>query len=145
MPINPRYDSDNVQFEWGGISPYTAENLLGVQQGGRPSKGEIAEALLMGVLRRGPYPTAEVQRLAEELSISEETLNRARRNLEVRSYRVGGIGQNGLWMLALPGYENPSEAPSDTLSPLRGIYFSQLHPYMVASRGCKLRKWHWLD
>lgn len=101
---------------WGDETDLTADDLVRSfnSDSARPPaghKGEIAKALLKGRLSAGPCPSSELEALASELSISEPTLNRLRKELGVESTRVGG--PEGYWELSLPLSEN-----RDTLKPL---------------------------
>jgi hypothetical protein len=44
----------------------------------------------------------QVNRDADGLGIARMTLKRARKRLEVESYRTGGVAGKGVWMLRLP-------------------------------------------
>ena len=110
-------DQDQARLVWGLKTHVTADDLVKsfTTEKAKPNKLEVAKALLHGMLRLGPQPTAEIEALANEFGIKETTLKRAREELGVKSERVGGIGQRGWWVSYLPGYETPK---NETLNPL---------------------------
>lgn len=61
-------------------------------------------------LRKAPRPSAEVKRRAAEDGISERTLERARLDAGVVSWRGAGAGQGTTW--ALPRHAPASRAPA---------------------------------
>ncbi len=121
-----------VRLRWEGTTPLRAADLLGPERRTRATpKLDRAKALLTQGLASGPRPTSVVLDIAEGLGISERTLKRAQRELEVVSERVGSVGQEGSWQLRLPDFEPPrhmdmadgslSEAlPKDANKPIRG-------------------------
>jgi hypothetical protein len=58
---------------------------------------------LRAVLRTGPLPVREVERLAHEVEISRRTLRRARAKLGVKSWPLGFGGRHAV---ALPEHAN---------------------------------------
>ena len=71
----------------------------------RPS--EVAEQLLLTLLRGGPVPAAVVEAKARAAGVSVTTLERAKRRLRVTSTRVGGLGTAVRWVWALPAPGEP--------------------------------------
>ncbi len=57
---------------------------------------------LLQTLTGGPMPVEWVKRAAEEAGHAWHTVERAKRELGVRSDRVGGLGKEGRWEWALP-------------------------------------------
>jgi hypothetical protein len=99
----PEYEVGKV--EWLGAADLTASSLLATSTA--PPSGEelskVAEAMqhLEALLSEGPQRTTQVVSSLKALAISESTLDRAKRKLGVVSQRVGGLGPDGYWTLAL--------------------------------------------
>jgi len=90
-------DADNgaVKIVWTGESELGAKDLLATSQ-----DGEKAEALneavefLQDILSEGPVSAEEVKREAEEAGISEATLRRAKKELDIHSQRNNDSGKS---------------------------------------------------
>lgn len=89
------------------------ETIFGKQrddeEDGASALDEACE-FLAGELAFGPKAVNAVNRAADGLGISRITLKRARKRLGVESYRTGGLGDAGTWMLKLPVYDDESGA-----------------------------------
>lgn len=86
-----------------GKSDATAEDVLGGAD--ERSAGEEARRFLESELGDGPVLATVVQAAATAAGISETTLNRTKRKINVRSIRPGG---QGAWQWQLPGHaEHP--------------------------------------
>ena len=82
----------------------TANEALAAEaaQGERRTALEEAESFLRSMLAAAPVPVTKVVEDAKILGISDATLRRARADLKIKSTRVGGLGEEGTWMLSLP-------------------------------------------
>lgn len=67
---------------------------------------ERAIVWLTAQLTDGPLEANEVERRAKAANISLTTLKRAKKALDVRSVRVGGLGNCGVWVWQLPSEGN---------------------------------------
>ena len=76
----------------------TAEEGLGISAA-RPSRCETAAKWLEGLLRRGPLPAQDVERMGLAAGFSMPTLRRARRVVDVVAFHDGATAP---WMLRLP-------------------------------------------
>ena len=85
-------------------SPLTADDLLRTKRPQRTDALDEAISFLQDELSNGPKLSDEVSRRASELAISEATLRRARKTLDVQATKVGFRGD---WYLALKE-ERPS-------------------------------------
>lgn len=61
-----------------------------------------AEKLLKAFLADGPMPETAIWREMAEAGIAERTYYKARRQLGIKSTRVGGAAHHGHWVLSLP-------------------------------------------
>jgi DNA primase catalytic core len=92
------YELRDAKFHWTGISHLTAENVLAPT----PREDEIgtldeAENFLRAALSEGPVEAKEIQKQRKAAGISERTLNRAKKTLNVKSLRIGNV-----WYWASP-------------------------------------------
>jgi hypothetical protein len=87
------------EFRWAGASNLDAEDLLAAQ----PRKGarETAESFLLDALDGGPMKVTTLQNMAECRGISWRTVERAKRDLNIQTQRVG-FGREGAWEWFLP-------------------------------------------
>jgi hypothetical protein len=114
-----------VQLVWRGISPWTADQLLGARG---LTQRERARIFLAALLEAGPRTSEDIWNSARSQHLSERTLRRARRDLNAQSVRVwAGDRPVNYWLL--PGQKLPEGvAPADTpdleqwLAPLREKY-----------------------
>jgi hypothetical protein len=81
-----------------GASRFSAVELLALNEPEARSKLSEAEALLRADLGDGPRPVSELRATAKELGISITTLERAKKQLGVRSVKLG-LG-NWAWELS---------------------------------------------
>jgi putative DNA primase/helicase len=101
------------QLSWLGLSPWNADRLLG--EGARPPAAmtprDRARAFLAGLLETGPQTSRDIWTAAQKEGLTERTLERAKRELEVRSVRAWAKGQRlSYWLL-------PSQRLPDTVTP----------------------------
>lgn len=96
-------------FEWTGVSDLTDRDLVAAEDLDERRRGSVEDAVafLLEELGPGPVRVKAVEADAKEQGISERTLNRARKQLGIRSYREPQPGQQkgapkGHWLLALP-------------------------------------------
>jgi hypothetical protein len=98
-------DNGAVRVIWGEESQLSARELLaGPTDRGDSSALEEAVEFLRSILSEGPVSANEVKDEAAESGISEKTLYRAKRALDVAARREGETGRQGggRWVWALP-------------------------------------------
>jgi hypothetical protein len=88
------------KFCWTGESQLTASALLAPELNGEET-GAMAEAkeFLLNALAHGARPAQEIFALAREAGISERTLKRAKRELNIQTRKCG---MTGAWEWSLP-------------------------------------------
>lgn len=114
-------------LSWLGPSPWAADQLLaGAAQSTRLPPRDRARDFLRAVLADGPRTSRDIWEVAQEQGLAERTLNRAKRELKVRSVPVRLDGkQLSYWLLEgqdLPADIPPEATPLDLepwLAPLR--------------------------
>jgi hypothetical protein len=110
---------------WLGPCDWSADGLLGrPSPGPAPRPRDVAEDFLSEFLRNGPRTSREIWTAAQEKGLTRRTLERAKRELEIRSVRGFGDSQPlSYWLL--PGQQLPLPAGSaaadleEWLEPLR--------------------------
>jgi hypothetical protein len=100
-------------IEWLGSSPWRAGQLLcGVSKpSSRPRRR--ATELLKEFLADGPKTSREIWKMAVDHGLAERTLRRARKELTLRSLRVGIKGRQVCYWL-LPGQQLPPSVETDS-------------------------------
>jgi hypothetical protein len=87
-------------FRWTGESQLTASTILAPELNGEePGARADAKEFLLSVLAQGPRPAKDVMAEAGQEGISERTLKRAKKELNVRSDKPQ---MNGGWEWSLP-------------------------------------------
>ena len=97
------YSLDGGALAWTGTSDATADDLTNPAQ--VPYSGTArseATEFLEEHLSDGPVRADEVQRLAKRAGITAKTLQRAKKDLEVITTRMGTVGGGGFWTWELP-------------------------------------------
>jgi hypothetical protein len=98
-------ESGAVRVKWLGETEVSAKELLATSQA-EENAGARSEAVefLNDVLSDGPVAAGRVKEEAQDAGISERTLARAKKKLEVKSYREGESGGRGKgqWLWKLP-------------------------------------------
>ncbi len=120
LPRSIRYrtiDKDGVpQIEWLDYSDYSADQLVGNspsrKQGGRVLNH--AKTFLQGALANGPIASTELDSLTEAQGISKRTLDRAKKDLGIKSTKRGF--NDGRWYSSLSGQEEEDRHPDPTRS-----------------------------
>jgi len=81
---------------WGGVSPYSADQLANQDP---EVSGAMAEAteFLTDLLKDGPVLATEAEAARKAAGIADRTLDRARKRLHVQAVREGGIAGGGRW------------------------------------------------
>jgi RecA-family ATPase len=93
-------DDEPPHIEWiDGSSSLTADDLLRVHHERKAEAMDEAVAFLEDELKLGARPTEEVEQHARDLRISDRTLIRARKKLDVRAFKKGFGGD---WFLSFP-------------------------------------------
>lgn len=113
-------DSGSVEINWLGQSEVSAKDILATPQDQEhaDSRSEAVE-FLEEVLADGPAPAGQVRDEAEDTGISQRTLERAKKNMGVISYRENAAGEKrgkGQWYWKLPVVDLVDE-PSNTANP----------------------------
>jgi hypothetical protein len=111
-----RFVSENGtgRVSWEGSADWTADALFAASMENATSKAarKDARAFLQEFLDRGPLPTNEVIDAGKAHGIAPRTLERARREMGVKSERRGG--RKGRWYLRLvQDEEKPAEAADE--------------------------------
>ena len=68
----------------------------------KANPGSKAKWFLQDVLRIRPLAAEQVKRQARDAGISLRTLERAKKELQVKSKREGWLGEQGAWFWSLP-------------------------------------------
>lgn len=97
-------ENGSITVAWDGPSEHSANQLLALAADGEERRSALEEALhfLRDALSEGPRPTVDVLREAHQHGLTDPTLRRARKQLDIESKREG-FGKEGKWLLALPG------------------------------------------
>jgi hypothetical protein len=112
--------SGSVMVNWLGESEVSAKDLLATPQDQEHAdiRSEAVE-FLNDVLCEGPVPASQVKEEAEDASISERTLKRAKKLVGVITYRENEAGERrgaGRWMWKLPVVELEEEVQGGHVS-----------------------------
>jgi hypothetical protein len=86
-----------ISWEKGRLD-ITADETLRIADGRAPAKAEAKEWLLE-LLKDGPVPSDDVWSKAEADGLNSATLKSAKKELSVRSRKMGGSGQGWAWEL----------------------------------------------
>ena len=112
------------RLTWLGTSPLTADELAAGTVGVRKRPHDLAGDFLAKFLGEGPRTSREIWEAARKEGLSERTLYRAKKELEVEVQLVQeGAAQLYYWLL--PGQTLPTAAEDDLdkwLAPLREKY-----------------------
>jgi archaellum biogenesis ATPase FlaH len=106
----------SIRIEWLGTSSHTAQSVLAV-----PSKTATAVAFAVSTLRtilaNGPVTAEDAKAEAQRRGIAPRTLDRAKQELGVQSYKEG-FGAESLWFWKLPSPDEGSDAINGGLGAL---------------------------
>jgi hypothetical protein len=102
---------------WGDTKDWTADQLLAAGAGAASATGrDRACDFLAAFLAGGPRTSREVWAAAREQDLSERTVERAKREIPVRSVQVGkGAERLSYWLL--PGQQLPETVLAEDSSP----------------------------
>jgi archaellum biogenesis ATPase FlaH len=102
-------------FEWTGDCQITAEDLLAAPTG--PDNGKLAQACewLKSALVSGEQKQEEIQSLAKSEGISQATLRRAKKTLNLNS-RKDGLTGPWIWSLPEDAHDSPEDAQGNCVS-----------------------------
>jgi len=89
-PIGFSFDS-NFGFTWQGEQDIDADDLFRGSTQNRESQSDRARRLILAVLSNGAIESKKIMRAAEVQGISEKTLNRAKMELGVYSFKRGEV------------------------------------------------------
>ena len=90
---------ENGKIEW--IETSKIEDFLNVSIPGDVSKRDICSERLIEMLKQGPMPCKEIMNELKSSSIAPRTINKAKKDLEIESVKIGNT-----WYWRLPG--NPA-------------------------------------
>jgi hypothetical protein len=114
----PARDAGPLALTWVGPCDWTADRLLSPAsaRAPRPSPRDCARDFLTTFLEDGPRTSGDLWAAAQEQGLTERTLNRAKRELAVRSawVKVDGAPRS-YWLL--PGQEPPASIPPEEAPP----------------------------
>jgi DNA polymerase-1 len=115
-------DNGVVRVKWHGEVSFTAADLLGKQVPKRQAQGDALDeaiAFLQDALRNEPQKTDEVRANAADRDIALRTLERAKKEMQVRSFSKGFNPKTWYW--ELPGEDRQADsAESPTANPPAG-------------------------
>lgn len=103
------YRVDAEGFRWTGESQLTEQSIMSSASSFEPSEIDVAEEILRELLNGKPALVSEIYRLAEEHEVSERTMQRAKRNLGIKSRPEGETGKKGVagWSWFFPDSSAP--------------------------------------
>jgi hypothetical protein len=115
-PIGPSIGyslTADIGFRWTGVSQLTASQLLGRQNS--EQKRAQARTLLQEELKDGGRPVSAILEEGKKGGISEKTIRRAKKDLNIESRRVGSQGRQGggAWHWELPGHQDTVEIAAE--------------------------------
>jgi len=98
------YELRDGNFYWLEHTELTQEKILGAAREDESSPSLEAKELILNALCQGAIPAAEVLSEARAKGVSGRTLNRAKKELGVSTYRDGQPGRKGggQWLWKLP-------------------------------------------
>jgi hypothetical protein len=109
-------DGSSPTLRWLGASPWKADQLVCKTPGPAPLALERAEAFLMDFLKDGPRTCADIWPAGEAQGLSDTTLRRARRELNIRSVPIKVNGKRiTYWMF--DNHNLPPDIPPDAVPP----------------------------
>jgi AAA domain len=102
--------SETPLIAWRGASTLSADDLVAIVAKSKPPllARETARDLLEDFLRPTPRTTEEIKQFAEKEALSESTLFRVKRELQIRRQRIALAGKRVSYWL-LPNQELPEE------------------------------------
>lgn len=94
---------DDGKFNWTGESNLTSQDILG-SEFNKTNKFDAAEEFLKNILEAGPVSQTEIIDAAKVRDISERTINRAKKSLNIVSTQSHYTGKQGggEWYWSLP-------------------------------------------
>ncbi len=111
-----------VEVNWLGQSEVSAKDILATPQDQEhaDSRSEAVE-FLNDILCEGPVAANQIKEEAEDAGISERTLARAKKMLQILSYREGESGSRGRgqWLWKLPVVDLVDEEIKDANDPIK--------------------------
>ena len=103
------------ELRWCGPCDLTAADLLKWADRAYPARLRARE-FLIGFLDDGPRPAKLLWEASRKLGLAKATLNRAKKELEIRSHRtISGRQSTYYWLL--PGHEPPLSSDPDVRAP----------------------------
>ena len=110
--MHPSLNLTQPAIEWlEGKIDMTADDFVALSEASdQPSKLTEAEEFLKERLSTGPELASTVPQEARSRGISERTLKRARKSLNIQSEKQNGV-ENGSWMWSLPKPKGADSGP----------------------------------
>jgi hypothetical protein len=111
-------ESAPATISWLGPCPWTADQLLAAAATAPPalSNRDRACDFLKAALANGSLTSREIWALAREQRLARRTLDRAKRDLHIRSVRIWADGKRlSYWLL--PGQQLPDSVPPELAPP----------------------------
>lgn len=91
-----------AKLVWEGQSTFTAADILTAKPDPEErSAGEVCKQMLLELLAKQAHPERIIWQAISQARISESTYRRVRRTLNIHTWREGGLGEEGRWMLSL--------------------------------------------
>ncbi|PIR53000.1 hypothetical protein COU76_03425 [Candidatus Peregrinibacteria bacterium CG10_big_fil_rev_8_21_14_0_10_49_10] len=109
LPPSFAFEISGTEFKWKGEVDVDVERLLKADKDGRRTALENAMDFLSEALAERPRPAKDVMADAEHAGISERTLKRAKKELNVQANREGGSKGHWIWSLPVDVKESKSE------------------------------------
>lgn len=112
-----------TRVSWEGETGHTAGQLLRTEGEGERSAREEAREMLQVELELGPVPLRVLRARAKELGIGWRTVQRAKKDLGIRSRR-DGYGDDGRWFWVHPDKDRQTPGalkPATDLAPFEGV------------------------
>jgi hypothetical protein len=122
-----RLDDVRATVTWHGPTPWTADQLLAAAARAPAGVRALDRAcdFLQEVLQEGPVTSRQLWALAQEQRLTKRTLQRAKRDLAIRSVRVWAEGKRlSYWLL--PGQQLPAGVPPEAAPPDLEEYLAPL-------------------
>ena len=119
------HESGPPTLSWRGSSPWTADQLLAGPSPASGRPGDRSRVFLEQFLADGPQTSRAIWAAAQEQGLSSRTLNRAKKEMEIRSQQVFREGRKFFYWL-LPGQELSAALDPKTATPTLDNYLTHL-------------------
>jgi hypothetical protein len=107
-------EGDVARIGWGTECDLSADDILAQPgQHSREGRAEDCAAALREALESGPQAVGDVEALLKSMGYGDKTKRAAKKIVGVKSDRVGGIGDAGVWMMRLPKVTEREDGEDD--------------------------------